>query len=153
VDRSEPVFDIKTMDQRISAALAPERFNLWLLGIFAAMAVVLASVGVYGVMAYLVTRRTREIGIRIAIGARPEQVQRQVMSETAWLAAAGAVAGLGGAWALTRYLATMLHGVGTLDAATFTGAVVLLVLLAMAASAAPARRASEIDPLRALREE
>jgi predicted permease len=153
VDRTQPVSDIKTMEERVAAALAPERFNLLLLGLFSAMAVVLASVGVYGVMAYLVTRRTREIGIRLAIGARPEQVQRQVMIETVWLAAAGVVAGIGGAWGLTRYLVSMLHGVGTLDAATFAAAAVLLVVVATAASAAPARRASQVDPVRALREE
>ena len=95
VDRTQPVFDVKTMDERVAAALAPQRFNLLLLGLFAAMAVVLAAIGVYGVMAYLIARRTREIGIRIAIGARPEQVQRQVLAETAWLAAAAVCAGLG----------------------------------------------------------
>jgi predicted permease len=153
VDRTQPVFDIKTMEERVSAALAPQRFNLLLLGLFAGMAVVLASVGVYGVMAYLVTRRTREIGIRMAIGARPEQVQRQMLVETAWLASAGVVAGVGGAWALTRYLGSMLHGVGTMDARTFAAAAMLLVGIAMAASAAPARRASRVDPVKALREE
>jgi ABC-type antimicrobial peptide transport system permease subunit len=153
VDRTQPVFDIKTMEERVSAALAPQRFNLLLLGLFAGMAVVLASVGVYGVMAYLVTRRTREIGIRMAIGARPEQVQRQMLVETAWLASAGVIAGVGGAWGLTRYLGSMLHGVGTMDAGTFAAAAMLLVGIAMAASAAPARRASRVDPVKALREE
>jgi putative ABC transport system permease protein len=152
-DRTQPVSDIRTMDERAAASLAPQRFNLVLLGLFAAMAVVLASVGVYGVMAYLVTRRTREIGIRIAIGARPEQVQRQVMVETGWLAAAGVIAGIAGAWGLTRYLSSMLHGVGTLDAGTFAAASALLVAIALSASAAPARRASQVDPVRALREE
>jgi putative ABC transport system permease protein len=152
-DRTQPVSDIKTMEERVAAALAPQRFNLLLLGLFAAMAVVLASVGVYGVMAYLVTRRTREIGIRMAIGARPEQVQRQVMGETLWLAAAGVIAGIAGAWGLTRYLSSMLHDVGTLDPATFAAAALLLVTIAAAASLAPARRASRVDPVRALREE
>ncbi|HTS64781.1 MAG TPA: ABC transporter permease [Candidatus Acidoferrales bacterium] len=153
VDRSQPVFDVKTMDERVAAALAPQRFNLLLLGLFAAMAVVLASLGVYGVMAYLVTRRTREIGIRIAIGARPEQVQRQVLAETAWLAAAAVCAGVAGAWGLTRYLRSLLYGVTALDAATFAAAAALLVAIAIAASAAPARRASLVDPVAALREE
>ena len=153
VDPTEPVFDMKTMDDRVAAALAPGRFNLLLLGLFAGMAIVLASLGVYGVMAYLVTRRTREIGIRIAIGARPEQVQRQVLAETAWLAAAAVGAGLGGAWALTRYLGSMLHGVTALDAATFALAAALLAAIAVVASVAPARRASRVDPVMALREE
>jgi len=153
VDRTQPVFDLKTMEERVTAALAPQRFNLLLLGLFAGMAVVLASLGVYGVMAYLVTRRTREIGIRIAIGARPEQVQRQVLVETVWLAAAAVCMGLAGAWALTRYLTTMLHGVSSLDAATFAAAAVVLAGVAIAASFVPARRASQVDPVTALREE
>jgi putative ABC transport system permease protein len=153
VDPTQPVFGMKTMDDRVAAALAPERFNLLLLGLFAVMAVVLASVGVYGVMAYLVTRRTREIGIRMAIGARPEQVRRQVMAETGWLAAASVAVGLAGSFALTRYLGTMLHGIGALDGLTFAAAAMLLVAIAMTASVAPARRASLIDPVRALREE
>ena len=153
VDRGQPVFDEKSMDERVALALAPQRFNLLLLGLFAGMAVVLASVGVYGVMAYLVTRRTREIGIRIAIGARPEQVRGQVLTETAWLAAAAAGAGLAGAWALTRFLGTMLYGVTALDVGTFAGAAALLTVIAIAASALPAHRASQVDPAIALREE
>jgi len=153
VDREQPVFDMKTMEQRVSAALAPERFQLWLIGTFASIALVLAAVGVYGVMAYLVTRRTREIGIRIALGARPAQVQRMVLGETAALAIAASVAGLGGAWALTRYLKTMLYGVTALDAPVFAIAPVVLILVAVAASAVPARRAATVDPMTALREE
>jgi len=137
----------------MAAALAPQRFNLLLLGLFAGMAVVLATIGVHGVMAYLVTRRTREIGIRIAIGARPQQVQRQVLIETAWLAAASVCAGLAGAWSLTRYLSTMLRGVTALDLPTFAAAAILLAAIALAASAAPARRAAQVDPIAALREE
>jgi len=153
VDRSQPVFDVKTMEARIADALAPQRFNLLLIGLFAGMAVVLASVGVYGVMAYLVARRTREIGIRIAIGARPEQVERQVLIETAWLAAAAVSVGLAGAFALTRYLRALLHGVTALDPATFAAAAALLVAIAIGASVAPARRAARVDPVTALREE
>jgi putative ABC transport system permease protein len=153
VDRAQPVFDVKTMDERVAAALAPQRFNLLLLGLFAAMAVILASVGVYGVMAYLVTRRTREIGIRIAIGARPDQVRRQVLAETAWLAAAAVCVGSAGAWALTRFLRTMLYGVTSLDAGTFAGAAAILAAIAIAASMIPANRASQVDPMIALREE
>ena len=98
-------------------------------------------------------RRTREIGIRIAIGARPEQVNRQVLIETAWLAAVAVCAGLAGAWALTRYLRTLLHGVTALDAATFAAAAALLVAIAIAASVAPARCAARVDPMAALRDE
>jgi putative ABC transport system permease protein len=153
VDREQPVFDVKTMEERVSAALAPERFQLWLIVTFAGIAIVLAALGVYGVMAYLVTRRTREIGIRIAVGAQPAQVQRLVLAETAVLAVAAAFAGLAGAWGLTRYLKTMLYGVTALDAATFGAAPVVLVIVALGASAIPARRAARVDPVLALREE
>jgi putative ABC transport system permease protein len=153
VDRSQPVFDVKTMEERVAGTLAPQRFQLLLIGVFAAIAMILAAVGVYGVMACLVTRRTREIGIRIAIGARPEQVERQVVGETLTLALVAAAAGLGGAWAVTRYLGSMLYGVTALDGATFAIAAAVLVLVATGASLAPARRASQVDPMVALREE
>ena len=153
VDRRQPVFDVKTMEERVADTLAPQRFQLLLIGGFAAIAIVLAALGVYGVTACLVTRRTREIGIRIAIGARPAQVQRQVLAETLVLAVVAAAAGLAGAWAVTRYLRSMLHGITALDGATFGLAALLLVVVATAASLAPARRAAQVDPMVALREE
>ena len=153
VDRSQPVFDVKTMEQRVADTLAPQRFQLLLIGTFAAMAVILAALGVYGVMAYLVTRRTREIGIRMAIGARPEQVRGQILRESLALAATAVAAGLAGAWGLTRYLTAMLYGVTPLDGVTFAAAALVLVAVAMAASLLPARKASRVDPVVALREE
>ena len=96
VDRSQPVFDVKTMEQRVADTLAPQRFQLLLIGSFAVVAMILAALGVYGVMAYLVTRRTREIGIRMAIGARPEQVRGQILRESFALAATAVAAGVGG---------------------------------------------------------
>jgi predicted permease len=153
VDRNQPVFDVKTMDERLASSLAPQRFHVMLVGTFALMAIVLASLGVYGVMSYLVTLRTREIGIRMAIGARPEQIQRLVLAESLILASVAAVAGLGGAWGLTRYLKSMLYGVTALDATTFAATPVVLVSIAIAASFFPARRASRLDPMTALREE
>jgi putative ABC transport system permease protein len=153
VDRSQPVFDVKTMDQRVADTLAPQRFQLLLIGTFAAMAVILAALGVYGVMAYVVTRRTREIGIRMAIGARPEQVRGQILRESLTLAAIAVAAGVGGAWGLTRYLTAMLYGVTPVDGLTFSAAAVTLVAVAMAASLLPARKASRVDPMVALREE
>jgi putative ABC transport system permease protein len=153
VDPMQPVFDVKTMEERISAALAPERFQLGLIGAFAAIAIVLAALGVYGVMAYLVARRTREIGIRIAVGARHGQVQRLVLSETAALAITAAAVGLAGAWGLTRYLTSMLYGITALDAATFAIAPAILILIAVGASMIPAKRAASVDPMTALREE
>ncbi len=104
-------------------------------------------------MSYLVNRRTREIGIRIALGARPEQVVRQVVGESVALAVVSVVAGLGGAWGLTRYLKSMLYGVTVLDRTTFAIMPVILATIAVAASFVPARRASQIDPMTALREE
>ena len=153
VDRSQPVFDVKTMEQRVGDTLAPQRFQLLLIGIFAAMAVILAALGVYGVMAYLVTRRTREIGIRMAIGARPEQVRGQILRESLALAATAVVAGIAGAWGLTRYLTALLYGVTAMDGATLSAAAVVLVAVALAASLLPARKASLVDPVIALREE
>ena len=153
VDRSQPVSDVKTMEERLSGSLAPQRFNLVLIGTFAAIAIILAALGVYGVMSYLVNRRTREVGIRIALGARPEQVMRQVVGESLALSLVAVAAGLAGAWGLTRYLHSMLYGVTALDGATFAAMPLLLAAIAVAASSVPARRASRIDPMAALREE
>jgi predicted permease len=153
VDRDQPIFDVKTMDERRDLALAPQRFQFLLIGIFAAIAILLAAAGVYGVMSYLVARRTREIGIRIAMGARPADVLEMVMGESALLVLAAIVCGLGGAWALTRYVRSMLFGVTELDAFTFTWAPVLLAIIVMIACLGPARRAVRVDPMMALREE
>jgi len=153
VDRNQPVFDVKTMEERLAASLAPQQFHLALIGTFAMIALVLSALGVYGVLSYLVTRRTREIGIRIAMGARPQEVRRLVVGESVVLAALAVVVGLGGAWALTRYLESMLYGVTALDGATFVMMPVVLVALAIASSVVPAWRASRIDPMTALREE
>jgi putative ABC transport system permease protein len=153
VDRDQPLFDVKTMDERVSDSLAPQRFHLLLIGTFAVIALVLSALGVYSVMSYLVTRRTREIGIRMAMGARSSQVVRMVVGESAGLAFVAMVAGLGGAWWLTRYLQSMLYGVTTVDATTFAVMPIVLTGLAIAASFVPARRAARIDPMAALREE
>jgi putative ABC transport system permease protein len=153
VDRDQPVYDVRTMDERLTAALSSERFQLLLVGAFALIAIVLAAAGVYGVMSYLVARRSREIGIRIALGARPEHVLRLMLGETALLSALAIAAGLGGAWALTRYARSMLYGITPLDAGSFTIAPVVLLLAAFAATLMPARRAARTDPVMALREE
>jgi putative ABC transport system permease protein len=151
VDRDQPIFDVKTMDERRAAALAPERFQLAVAGAFAVIALVLAGVGVYGVMSYLMTRRTREIGIRMAMGARPSKVLGMVIGETMILVLMGVAAGLGGAWALTRYIESLLHGVAALDAWAFTLAPVLLAAIMLISSIGPARNAARIDPVTALR--
>jgi len=153
VDRDQPISDVKTMDQRRDAALAPERFQLLLLGSFAAIAILLAAAGVYGIMSYLVTRRTREIGIRMAMGARPADILRMVLKETGALVVLAIVAGLGGAWAVTRYMRSMLYGVTALDPTTFVVTSVLLSVTVLIASLGPTLRAVRVDPLSALREE
>jgi predicted permease len=152
-DRNQPVFDVKTMEERLEDATASQRFQLLLIGTFAGLALVLAAAGVYGVMSYLVTRRTRELGIRIALGARPEDVMRLVMRENLMLLLVAVAAGLGGAWALTRYLKTMLYGVTTLDSPTLAVAPAILAATVVLASLGPARRAARVDPMTALREE
>jgi putative ABC transport system permease protein len=153
VDRQQPVSDALSMEERLAASLAPHRFQLLLVGAFAFIATFLAAAGVYGVMSYLVTRRAREIGIRMALGARPEDVLRLMMRETASLSALAIAVGLTGAWALTRYAKSMLYGVTTLDAPSFTLAPLVLLLSALAATIGPACRASRADPIAALREE
>ena len=153
VDRSVPVFDVKTMEQRLTDSLAPSRFHLLLIGAFAAIAMVLAAVGVYGVMSYLVALRTREIGIRVALGASFEDVLGLVLKESVALTVLAILAGIGSAWGLTRYLKSMLYGVAPLDGWTFATMPVLLAAIALSASLVPALKALRIDPTIALREE
>jgi ABC-type antimicrobial peptide transport system permease subunit len=153
VDRDQPISDVKTMDQRRDAALAPERFQVILIGSFAGIAIILAAAGVYGTMSYLVARRTREIGIRMAMGARQADVFRMVLGETTVLVLFAIAAGLGGAWAVTRYIRSMLYGVNEIDPTTFAFTSVLLATIVLIASLGPARRAVRVDPMTALREE
>jgi putative ABC transport system permease protein len=153
VDRDQPISDVKTMDQRRDAALAPERFQLILLGSFAVIAILLAAAGVYGTMSYLVTRRTREIGIRVAMGARLADVLRMVLGETTVLFLLAIAAGLGGAWAVTRFIRSMLYGVNELDPTTLALTSLLLAVIVLVAALGPARRAIRVDPMIALRDE
>lgn len=143
----------RTLDQVFSESLAPRRFSLLLLGVFGAAALLLATVGMYGVIAYLVTQRTREFGIRMALGAQGEDVLRMVVRQGAILALVGIGVGLLGAVGATRLLASMLYGVGATDVATFAGASLLLIAVALLASYLPARRATRVDPMVALRAE
>ncbi len=153
VDRDQPIFDLKTMEERRESALAPENFELLLAGIFAIVSIVLVAAGVFGVMTYLIVRRTREIGIRVAMGARPTDVIAMVIGETGVLVLLGAALGLGSAWGLTRFIRSMLHGVSELDPVTFLLAPALLALIVLIASAGPTLRAVRVDPMTALREE
>ena len=129
------------------------RFVLVLFGIFAGLAVLLAAVGTYGVMSYAVADRTREIGIRVALGATRSSVIQQVLSETAQLTLAGLVAGCFAALGLTRFITSLLFGVTTTDVLTYAGVSCVLGSIALVAGYVPARRATEVDPLIALRQE
>jgi putative ABC transport system permease protein len=153
VDRDQPIFDVKTMEERRQAALAPERFEFFLACAFAIVSILLAAAGVFGMVSYLVARRTREIGIRVALGARPANVIAMIMGETAAMILSGIVLGLSGAWALTRYIRSLLHGVTSRDPATFLLMPALLALIVLIASFGPSLRAARVDPIKALREE
>ncbi len=152
-DRGAAVSDVMTMDEAVARALARPRFRSTLLALCAGVALMLAAAGIYGVMSYAVARRTREIGLRLALGAPPEQVRRMVLAQSLRRVALGVVVGLAGAIGLTRLMANLLYGVGPGDPVTFAAAVVVLAAVALCASAIPAWRASRIDPIGALREE
>jgi ABC-type antimicrobial peptide transport system permease subunit len=143
----------KTVAQVISQELVEERVTAMLSGFFAVLALLLASIGLYGLMSYAVTRRTREIGIRVALGAQRESVLWIVLRETLVLALFGIAIGIPSALAATRLIATMLFGLSPSDLPTITGVSLLLLLVALFAGYLPARRASSIDPMDALRTE
>ena len=153
IDKDQAVFSVETMDQLLSEMMAQRRFNMFLLAIFAGSALILAAVGIYGVMSYSVTQRTHEIGVRIALGAGRASVLRQVAGQGMMLAAAGIALGLVGSLALTRLMAGLLFEVGATDPLTFGLIPLLLGGVALAASVIPARRAMKVDPILALRYE
>ena len=153
LDPNQPVSDVRTMDQVMSEWVARSRFNTLLLGLFAALATLLSAVGIFGVMNYSVALRTREIGLRLAVGAQPRQVLMLILKQGMVLTIVGVVLGLAAAFALTRLLAGLLFGVGAVDPTTFTAISLLLVIVSLLACYLPARRAMRIDPLRALRYE
>jgi len=153
LDKNLPVYDVKTMNERIRDATSRARFSAVLLAVFAAIALVLAAVGIYGVMSYLVTQRTREIGIRIALGAGSADVLSLVVRRGATLALAGIAIGVAGALASTRVLATLLYEVKPGDPSTYITIAAVLAAVALLASYIPARRASSVDPSSALRAE
>ena len=153
VDPSQPVSDLKTMDQRILMSMGPRRSAVALLSVFAAMALTLAAVGLFGLIRYNVTQRTQEIGVRMALGASRSDVLRMVLGESMRLAVLGVTGGLIAAFALTRVLASLLYGVSATDPLTFAGMALLLTLVALLASWIPAHRATRVDPLVALRYE
>jgi putative ABC transport system permease protein len=151
VDKDQTVADIDTMDHIVAAAVARQRFSMVLLGVFAALALLLASVGIYGVMSYSVAQRTREIGIRMALGARRADVLQLTVRQGLKLVGAGMILGLGAAFLLTRVMATLLYGISATDPMTFIGISVVLLAVAILASYVPALRATKVDPITALR--
>jgi putative ABC transport system permease protein len=151
VDKDQPVADIDTMDHIVSEAIARQRFSMLLLGIFAALALVLAAVGIYGVMSYSVAQRTHEIGIRMALGARRADVLQMTVKQGLRLVSAGMILGLAAAFLLTRVLASLLFGISATDPITFIGISLVLLAVAILASYVPALRATKVDPIVALR--
>jgi ABC-type antimicrobial peptide transport system permease subunit len=153
LDSTIPVVEVRTMQDRMTASMARQRFAATMLGAFAVFALILAGVGVYGVMSYLVTQGTRDIGVRIALGAQRSSIVRLVVAQGMELAALGIVVGVIGAAALTRLMASLLFGVSATDTATFSLVAVILAAIALLATYLPARRATRVDPVVALRDE
>jgi putative ABC transport system permease protein len=153
LDKDLPVYAAYTLEDAVSRSLGQPRFYLSLLAVFATLALVLAAVGIYGVIAYTVQQRTREIGIRMALGASGGTVVAMVVRRGLALAVFGVALGTAGAYAVTRVMRSLLFGVSERDPATFIGVAVLLGVVALIASWIPARRAARVDPLTAMRVE
>jgi putative ABC transport system permease protein len=153
IDKDQPVYAVQTMKQLLSESVSRERFNMTLLAVFAAVALVLAAVGVYGVMSYSVAERRHEIGIRMALGASSSDVLGMILKQSAVLAFAGLGIGIFAAVMLTRLMTGLLYEVSATDGATFAVVSALLAGVALAATYIPARRATRIDPMIALRHE
>ena len=145
------MFNVRTMEQALSRSVAARRFSMILLAVFASLALVLAAIGIYGVISYSVAQRTREVGIRMALGARTIDVIKLVVRDGLKLVLIGVGVGLAGALALTRLMTTLLFNVTPTDAMTYTTVAVALILVALIACCIPARRATKVDPLVALR--
>ena len=153
IDSNQAIYNVQTMDSVISASLAARRFSMILLASFAGLALLLSSIGIYGVVSYVVGQKTREIGLRMALGASRPAVMRMILSQGGKLAATGVIVGLGASLALTRSMEAMLYGVSTSDPFTFIVVATLLTAVALAACYIPARRAMQVDPMVALRHE
>ena len=153
MDPEVPMADIQMMDEYISAAVAPTRFTFAIISVFAALALLLASIGLYGVISYSVRQRTREIGVRMAFGASEATILRLVLGRALALGLAGVGAGIVAAFVSTRTVSSLVYGVSTVDPVTFLGVPLVLVVVTIVASYFPARRAMRVDPVEALREE
>jgi putative ABC transport system permease protein len=153
IDPNVAVYEVRTADEIVAGTLGSRRFTMFPLAVFAGVALLLACVGLFGVMAYLVSQRTHEIGVRLALGARPGDVFRLVIGRGMTLASVGSVLGLGGAWAIGRFLESMLYQVRPTDPITLASAPVVLLVVALLACYVPARRAMKVDPMVALRYE
>ena len=153
LDPELAVFNLRTMTALLGEATAQPRLTAWLVGLFAIVALLLAAIGVYGVLAYLVAQRTQEIGVRMALGASSGSVVQLVLGHALRLTGAGIAIGIAGAAILGPYLASLLFGIGPRDAVTFACVALGLVAIAVAAGYVPARRATRVDPLVALRTE
>ena len=153
IDKDLPILEVRTQTQQIEATLTNERVFATLTTGFGILALILASIGIYGIMSYTVSRRTNEIGIRMALGARSAAVLQMVLRETLLLALLGIAIGLAASAALTRLTATMLYDLKPTDPLTFIAAALLLTLIALASGLIPASRAAAVDPMTALRHE
>jgi len=153
IDPDLGLVKVRTQDEQIESALQQERLFVTLTSGFGLLALALACVGIYGVMAYSVANRRNEIGIRMALGAKPAQVRGMILRESTWLAGAGVVVGVAAALGLTRLVKSMLYGIETWDPATMIGGVLILLAVALGASWIPARRAAGVQPMEALRHE
>jgi len=153
LNKDQAVFNVRTMDQIVAQSVAPRRFSMMLLAVFAVVALALASIGIYGMMSYAVAQRTREIGLRMTLGAQTGNVLRLVIGHGMKLALAGVAVGVVASLALTRTMKNLLFGISATDPLTFAGIALLLALVALLACWIPARRATKVDPLVALRYE
>ena len=153
LDPNLPISEIERLDEMVDDSVSTRRFNMFLLLVFAALALVLALAGIYGVQSYTVAQRTSEIGIRVALGAPATTVIKQIVRQGMLPALVGIVLGAGGALGLSRFMSTLLFGIQPTDPATYVGFGILLALAALASCFVPARRATRVDPVAALREE